>query len=110
MQSGGIAAALKYVDEEVVKRLLKVLDFAVFFSTALVLSTIFARLPGVPNQGAIIGFFALQVALLSVFIIRDLQLYEPSSLVNGCWIFGPEQVAVFYSSNRKRPSKRPPVA
>ena len=88
MQSGGIVTALKYVDEEVVKRLLKVLDFAVFFSTALVLSTIFARLPGVPNQGAVIGFFALQVALLSVFIIRDLQLYEPSSLVNGCWIFG----------------------
>jgi Undecaprenyl-phosphate glucose phosphotransferase len=88
MQSGGITAALKYVDEEVVKRLLKFLDFTIFFSTALILSTIFASFPPTPNQGAIIGFFALQIALLNVFVIRDLRLYEPKSLVNGRWIFG----------------------
>ena len=42
MQSGGMTAVLKYVDEEVVKRLLKVLDFSFFFATALILSTLFA--------------------------------------------------------------------
>jgi Undecaprenyl-phosphate glucose phosphotransferase len=88
MQSGGMTAVLKYVDEEVVKRLLKVLDFVVFFTTALILSTLFANQPPVPNQGAIIGFFALEIAFLCVFIIRDLKLYEPQFLVNGRWIFG----------------------
>jgi Undecaprenyl-phosphate glucose phosphotransferase len=98
MRSGGITAALKYVDEEVVKRLLKFLDFAVFFSTALILSTIFVRLPSTPNQGAVVGFFALQIALLNVFVIRDLQLYEPKLLVNGRWIFGKTSSSILICS------------
>ena len=81
------SAVLKYVDEEVVKRLLKVFDFSIFFLAALIFSTLFAKLPVVPDQGAVIGFFTLTIALLSVFTIRDLQLYEPKSLVNGWWIF-----------------------
>ena len=81
------SAVLKYVDEEVIKRLLKVLDFTVFFFAALVFSTLFSMLPTVPNQSAVVGFFAVITALLNIFIIRDLELYESKSLVNGWWIF-----------------------
>jgi Undecaprenyl-phosphate glucose phosphotransferase len=94
MQSGGVTKILKYVDEEVVQRLLKVFDLTVFFVTALILSTIFATSQNIPNASAISGLFAIQLALLSVFITRDLQLYEPVSLVSGFWMSAKTSAAV----------------
>src|SRR5436190_829640 len=52
-------AASKYVDGEVVQRLLKALDFIVFFSLAL--------------------------TFLCLLLLRDLGLYKTSALVKGNW-------------------------
>jgi Undecaprenyl-phosphate glucose phosphotransferase len=94
MQSAGVTKILQYVDEEVVQRLLKATDIAVFFVTALILSTVFATSHDVVNGTALTGFFAAVLALFSTFITRDLQLYEPKSLVNGLEIFGKTTAAV----------------
>jgi Undecaprenyl-phosphate glucose phosphotransferase len=94
MKSAGATAVLKYVDEEVVQRLLKALDFTVFFTAALVLSTLCTLLDGASNESAIIGFFAAELAFLCVFIIRNLRLYEPKSWVNGFWVFTKTSAAI----------------
>ncbi len=94
MQSGGVKTISKYVDEEVVQRLLKALDASFFFVTALVLSTDLALSQNTPNEGAIIGLSAVELALLSVFILRGLQLYEPQSLIGGAWVIAKTSAAV----------------
>lgn len=87
MQSDATNAAKSYVDDEVVQRLLKVLDCAVFFATATFCSTAFAERLDIPNGASIITFFSLTLALLCVLLLRDLGLYKSSALVNGGWSF-----------------------
>ena len=87
MQVDGRTTISQYVDEEVVQRLLKSVDFMVLSLTALVLTTILVQAPHVPNEGAITGLFSLVLALLGIMIVRDLHLYEPKTLVNGLGIF-----------------------
>ena len=87
MQSDATNAAKSYVDDEVVQRLLKALDFVVFFATATFCSTVFAERLDVPNGASIITFFSLTLALLCVLLLRDLGLYKSSALVNGGWSF-----------------------
>ena len=70
-----------------VQRLLKVLDFLVFFTTAIFYTTAFAGPPDIPNKAAIITFFALELALLCVMLLRDINLYKAPALLNGSWTF-----------------------
>ena len=79
--------ASRYVDGEVVQRLLKALDFSVFFATAMFYTTSFADRFETPNGVSIIAFFSLALTFLSLLLLRDLGLYKASALVNGGWTF-----------------------
>ena len=83
MQSDAADTAKSYVDDEVVQRLLKVLDFVVFFATASFYASAFAVTLGSPDGAAIITFFSLALAFLCVLLLRDLGLYASSALVTG---------------------------
>ena len=87
MQYGAAKTALRYVDDEVVQRLLKAMDFLVFFATATFYSTALAGRHDIANGPAIISFFALALALLCVMFLRDLGLYKVSALISGGWVF-----------------------
>lgn len=80
-------AASRYVDGEVVQRLLTVLDFTVFFATAMFFTTSFAGRFDNPNGVSIIAFFSLALTFLCLLLLRDLGLYKASALVNGGWTF-----------------------
>ncbi len=80
-------AASRYVDGEVVQRLLKALDFTVFFATAMFYATSFAYRFDTPNGVSIIAFFSLALTFLFLLLLRDLGLYKASALVNGGWTF-----------------------
>jgi Undecaprenyl-phosphate glucose phosphotransferase len=80
-------AASRYVDGEVVQRLLKALDFTVFFATTMFYTTSFAGRFDTPNGVSIIAFFALALTFLCLLLLRDLGLYKVSALVNGGWTF-----------------------
>ncbi len=80
-------AASRYVDGEVVERLLKALDFSVFFSTAMFYTASFADRFDTPNGVPIIAFGSLALAFLSLLLLRDLGLYKATALVNGGWTF-----------------------
>ena len=78
-------AASRYVDGEVVQRLLKALDFTVFIAITMfytATSTLHA-----PNGTSIIAFFSLALTFLCLLLLRDLGLYKASALVNGGWTF-----------------------
>ena len=79
--------ASRYVDGEVVQRLLKALDFSVFFATAMFYTTSFAERFEMTNGVSIIAFFSLALTFLSLLLLRDLGLYKASALVNGGWTF-----------------------
>ena len=95
VQSDAVKTASKYVDDEVVQRLLKVMDFLVFFTTAIFYTTAFAGRPDIPNKAAIIAFFALELALLCVMLLRDLGLYKAPALLNGGWTFLEATATIF---------------
>lgn len=80
-------AASRYVDGEVVQRLLKALDFTVFFATAMFYTTSFAGRFDTPNGVSVIAFFSLALTFLCLLLLRDLGLYKVSALVNGGWTF-----------------------
>jgi Undecaprenyl-phosphate glucose phosphotransferase len=80
-------AASRYVDGEVVQRLLKALDFTAFFATLMFYTTSFAGRFDTPNGVSIIAFFSLALTFLSLLLLRDLGLYKASALVNGGWTF-----------------------
>jgi Undecaprenyl-phosphate glucose phosphotransferase len=80
-------AASRYVDGEVVQRLLKALDFTVFFATAMFYTATFAGQHDAPNGTSIIAFFSLALTFLCLLLLRDLGLYRASALVNGGWTF-----------------------
>jgi Undecaprenyl-phosphate glucose phosphotransferase len=76
-----------YVDNEVVQRLLKAMDFIVFFATATFYSTAFAGRLDLPNGASVITFFSLALAFLCVLLLRDLGLYRAPALLSGGWAF-----------------------
>jgi Undecaprenyl-phosphate glucose phosphotransferase len=78
-------AASRYVDGEVVQRLLKALDFTVFFATTMFYTATFAV--HAPNGTSIIAFFSFALTFLCLLLLRDLGLYKASALVNGGWTF-----------------------
>jgi Undecaprenyl-phosphate glucose phosphotransferase len=87
MTTAAAKAASRYVDGEVVQRLLKALDFIVFFSTAMLYTTSFAGRFDTPNGVSTIAFFSLALTFLCLLLLRDLGLYRASTLVNGGWTF-----------------------
>jgi Undecaprenyl-phosphate glucose phosphotransferase len=78
-------AASRYVDGEVVQRLLKALDFTVFIATMMFYTATFTL--HAPNGTSIIAFFSLALTFLCLLLLRDLGLYKASALVNGGWTF-----------------------
>lgn len=72
-----------YIDVEVLQRLLKGLDFAVLGLGGLVITLGMAGHPAAADYDAIIGFFALELVLLSMLAIRSFGLYEMASLRHG---------------------------
>ncbi len=83
----GIYAATRidrYVDREVVQRLLKVLDAGVLFGASVIISLASARHLGAASASAI-GFLAAELALICVFAMRALDLYEIQALTRGFW-------------------------
>ncbi len=87
MTAVAVQAASRYVDGEVVQRLLKALDFTVFLATALFFTATFVGQHNAANETAIIAFFSLALTFLSLLLLRDLGLYKASALVNGGWTF-----------------------
>ena len=78
------AARGHYIDMEVVKRLLKGVDFLVLTLGAIVLPAVMAPQTGDDGRVAIeIGFFAAVLSLGSILVMRGLELYEPKALSAG---------------------------
>ena len=75
----------RYVDGEVVQRLLKALDFTFFLAIAMFYTTSFGDWYDTPNGVSIIAFFSLALTFLCLLLLRDLGLYKVSALVNGGW-------------------------
>jgi Undecaprenyl-phosphate glucose phosphotransferase len=94
MTSVAAKTASRYVDDEVVQRLLKAMDFTVFFATAMFYTATFASRPDAPNGTSIIAFFSLALTFLCLLLLRDLGLYKASALVNGNWTFLKSAAAV----------------
>lgn len=86
--------ASRYVDDEVVQRLLKAMDFTVFFASAMFYTATFASRPDAPNGTSIIAFFSLALTFLCLLLLRDLGLYKASALVNGNRTFLKSAAAV----------------
>ena len=95
MQSDAAKAAPRYVDDEVVQRLLKTMDFLVFFATAAFYSTAFAGRLDISNGVSIITFFSLVLSFLCILFLRDLGLYKAPALLNGGWSFLKSTAAVY---------------
>jgi Undecaprenyl-phosphate glucose phosphotransferase len=77
----------RYVDGEVVQRLLKALDFTVIFATTIIYMTSFSGRFDAPNGVSVIAFSSLALTFLGLLLLRDLGLYKASALVNGGWTF-----------------------
>ena len=74
----------RYVDREVVQRVLKVLDLAAL----LVCSVLISLLCAVDLESAsaqVIGFLAVELSLFCVFAMRALGLYDVGALTQGSW-------------------------
>lgn len=72
----------RYVDIEVVQRLLKGADSLVMSLGAIAVSVATATSLENPDAAAIIGFLALEIAFLSILAMRSLGLYEPRALLD----------------------------
>lgn len=74
---------LSYIDVEVLQRLLKVLDAIVLGLGALAITFGTVHFPSLGGTDALIGFFTLELVLLSMLVMRSLGLYEIASLKSG---------------------------
>ena len=86
--------ASRYVDDEVVQRLLKAMDFTVFLAATMFYTATFAAQSNTPNGTSIIAFFSLALAFLCLLLLRDLGLYKSSAMVKGGWTFLKSAAAV----------------
>jgi Undecaprenyl-phosphate glucose phosphotransferase len=74
----------RYVDREVVERILKFLDAGVLFGASIIISLLStANLEATTPQ--VIGFLAVELALVCVFAMRSLGLYDVKSMTEGAW-------------------------
>jgi Undecaprenyl-phosphate glucose phosphotransferase len=80
MDGRALTAGGRYVDREVVQRLLKIMDAAVLFAAALVASVLNLHDLGRSGQAEIVGFLSGELALLCIFLMRAGGLYEMRAL------------------------------
>ncbi len=73
-----------FVDREVVERILKFLDVGVLFSASILISLISTENISAASP-EIIGFLAVELALICVFGMRALDLYDIKAMVQGPW-------------------------
>lgn len=72
-----------YIDVEVLQRLLKGLDFIFLGFSTLVLTLGLTKLPYTGDNNALLGFFVLELVLLSMLAMRSFGLYDIASLRRG---------------------------
>ena len=74
----------RYVDREVVQRILKFLDAMALFGASILISLMSAiDLDATTPQ--VIGFLAVELALVCVFAMRGLGLYKVAAMTQGAW-------------------------
>jgi Undecaprenyl-phosphate glucose phosphotransferase len=80
--AGTSAARSRYIDVEVVQRLLKTVDFLSLSIGGLYITMLAARFSIHPDVPALVGFYALTLVLAVMLVIRTLGLYDVSAFVN----------------------------
>ena len=83
----GLAAGKRidsFVDREIVERILKFLDIGVLFSASILIALISTENISSASP-EIIGFLAVELALICVFGMRALDLYQIKAMVQGPW-------------------------
>ena len=74
----------RYVDREVVQRIMKCTDVATLFCASIFISLVSAAsIQATTPQ--VIGFLAIELALICVFSMRALELYEIKAMTLGTW-------------------------
>ena len=73
-----------FVDREIVERILKFLDVGVLFGASILISLISTENISAASP-EIIGFLAVELALICVFGMRALDLYDIKAMVQGPW-------------------------
>ena len=83
MNMRGMGQRSSYIDVEVLQRLLKALDAVVLGLGALTITFAMAEVAPTSDHDALIGFFTIELVLLSMLVMRSLGLYEIATLRNG---------------------------
>jgi Undecaprenyl-phosphate glucose phosphotransferase len=78
---------MRYVDEEVIQRLIKGFDFAFLTTLAVALSIYFADTSPGDNRSALLGALAAVLGLSCLLVMRNLGLYRIPGLVHGMQTF-----------------------
>jgi Undecaprenyl-phosphate glucose phosphotransferase len=73
----------RFIDGEVLQRLLKLYDFALLTAAGLALSLLSAKGLDSPSAAPAAGFFALELAFLCALAIRSLGFYDIRALSDG---------------------------
>ena len=73
-----------FVDREIVERILKFLDVGVLFSASILIALISTENIS-SARPEILGFLAVELALICVFGMRALDLYDIKAMVQGAW-------------------------
>ena len=84
MSIGAGVQTNRYVDREVVQRILKFLDLAVLFAASILVSLLSVA-DSSQTSPQIIGFLALELSLICVFAMRSLGLYDVQALTSPSW-------------------------
>ncbi len=74
----------RYVDREVIQRILKFLDVAVLFCASIVISLL-STVNLAATSPQVIGFLAAELALICVFGMRALGLYDIKAMTQAAW-------------------------
>ena len=80
MSMQAVTPISRYVDREILQRILKFVDFGFIFITSVFISLLSLKTPGVAGNAQIIGFLAAELAMIAVFAMRSMALYSVSAL------------------------------
>ncbi len=78
-------AAGRYVDREVVQRVVKVIDVATLFAAAVIIAIMAARRAYLPGELQTIGLVAAELSLACVFVLRAIKLYDVRAMTSAWW-------------------------
>jgi Undecaprenyl-phosphate glucose phosphotransferase len=85
MGAQAAAAVSRYVDREVVQRIVKAVDIAVLFATGIVISVVSAQSAFQPGELQMVGFLAGELSLVCVFAMRAFGLYDVRAMTEAAW-------------------------